>query len=95
MVKCVCYAGLRIHWFHDPGAIIRNDSITIGWASLVGVGHIMLCTVCCAMAGVLTLYYKSLETTPTMLKMDNISSRPYMGIMTCNALAFSYIKTLR
>jgi hypothetical protein len=39
MVKCVCYTGLLIHWFHDLDAIILNCSVTIGRTSLVGVGH--------------------------------------------------------
>jgi hypothetical protein len=42
-----------------------------------------------------TLYYKSLGTTPTLLRRGNISGRPYMGVMTYNALAFFYIKTIR
>jgi hypothetical protein len=39
MVKCVCYTGLWIYWFHDLDAIIPNCSVTIGRTSLVGVGH--------------------------------------------------------
>ena len=46
-----------------------------------GVGHLrldlilslMLRTVCCAMAGALALYYRSLRTVPTLLRMGNIS----------------------
>jgi hypothetical protein len=67
MVKCVCYTGLWIHWFRDPGAIIFNDLVTIRQMSLVGVGHsrsdsimpLILYTVCCTMAEVLALYYRS------------------------------------
>jgi hypothetical protein len=85
MVKCVCHTGLWIHWFRDLGAIIPNGSVTIRWTSLVGVGHsksnsivsLMLRTVCYAMAGALALYYRSLETVSTLLRMGNISSRPY------------------
>jgi hypothetical protein len=95
--------GLWIHWFRDLGATIPNGSVTIGWASLVGMGHsrldsivpFMLRTVCCAMAGAPALYYRSLETAPTLLRRDNISGRPCMGVMTYNALAFFYIKTIR
>jgi hypothetical protein len=72
MINCVCYMGLWIHWFHDPGATIPNGSVTIGQMSLVGVGHsrsdsilpLMLHMVCCTMAGTLALYYRSLRTTP-------------------------------
>jgi hypothetical protein len=72
MINCVCYMGLWIHWFHDPGATIPNGSVTIEQMSLVGVGHsrsdsilpLMLHMVCCAMAGTLALYYRSLRTTP-------------------------------
>ena len=85
MVKCVCYMGLWIHWFRDHNATIPNGSVTIGQMSLVAIGHsrsdsivsLMLRTVCCAMAGVLALYYRSLETTPTLLRMGNISCKPY------------------
>jgi hypothetical protein len=46
------------------------------------------------MAGALALYYRSLGTAPTLLRMGNISSRPYMGVMTYNALAISALKYL-
>jgi hypothetical protein len=103
MVKCVCYTGLWIHWFRDHGATIPNGSVTIGRMSLVSVGYLrsdsimllMLCTVCCAMAGVLALYYRSLGTAPTLLRRGNILGRPCMRVMTYNALAFSCIKTIR
>jgi hypothetical protein len=96
IVKCVCYIWLWIHWFRDHGATICNGSVTIGRTSLIGVGHsrsdlivpLMLRTVCYAMVGALTLYYKSLGTVPTLLRRGNISSRPCMGVMTYKALAF-------
>jgi hypothetical protein len=77
--------GLWIHWFRDHDATIHNSSVTIRQMSLVGVGHprsdsvvsLMLRTVCCAMAGALALYYKSLKTASTLLRMGNISGRPY------------------
>jgi hypothetical protein len=85
MVKSVCYTGHWIHWFCDPGTTIFNGSVTIGRTSLVGVGHsrsdsivpLMLCMICCAMAGALVLYYRSLGTTSTLLRRGNISGRPY------------------
>jgi hypothetical protein len=85
MVKCVCYTRLWIHWFCDLDATIPNGSVTIGRTSLVGVGHsksdsivpLMLCTICYAMAEVLALYYRSLKTASTLLRMGNISGRPY------------------
>jgi hypothetical protein len=85
MVKCVCYMGLWIHWFRDLDATIPNCSVTIGQTSLVSVGYsvsdsivlLMLCMVCYAMVGVLALYYKSLGTTLTLLRMGNISGRSY------------------
>jgi hypothetical protein len=88
MVKCVRYTGLRIH--RDLDATIPNGSVTIGWTSLVGVGHsrsdsivpLMLRTVCYAMVGALILYYRSLRTTSTLLRRGNISGRPYMRVMT-------------
>jgi hypothetical protein len=102
MVKCVFYTGLWIHWFRDLGATIPNDSVIIGWTSLVGVGHsksnsivpLMLRMVCYVMAGALALYYTSIKTVPTLLRMGNISSRLCIGVMTYNALAFSALKHL-
>ena len=97
MVKRVYYTGLWIHWFHDYDAIIPNGTVTIGRTSLVGVGHsgsdpivpLMLRMVCFrAMAGVLTLYYRSLGTALTLLRMGKISGRPYIGVMTYNILVF-------
>ena len=103
MVKCVCYTRLWIRWFHDHGVTIPNGSVTIGLTSFVGVGHLrldsivslMLRTVCCAMDGALALYYRSLRTEPTLMRMGNISGRPCMRVMTYNALAFLCIKIIR
>jgi hypothetical protein len=107
-INCVLWSnvfviwGLWIYWFHDPGATIPNVSVIIGWTSLVGVGYLrsdlivplILRTICCAMVGALTLYYRSLGTIPILLRRGNISGRPCMGvIMTYNALAFLCIKT--
>jgi hypothetical protein len=85
MVKCVCYMGLWIYWFHNPGATIPNGSVSIGQTSLVGMGHLrsdsivslMLHTVCYAITGALTLYYRPLGTTSTLLRRGNILGRPY------------------
>ena len=55
---------------------------------------LMLRTIYCAMARALTLYYRSLRTVPTLLRRDNISGRPYMGVMTYTALAFPALKYL-
>jgi hypothetical protein len=102
MIKCVYYTRLWIHWFCDLGATIPNGSVTIGQTSLVDMGHsrsdsivaLMLRTVCCAMAGALALYYRSLGIAPNLLRMGNISGKPCMGVMTSNALAFSSLKYL-
>ena len=102
MVKCVCYTGHLIHWFRDYSVTSPNGSVTIGRTSLVGVGHsrsdsvvlLILCTICCAMAGAPALYYRSIGTTPTLMRRDNISGIPYMRVMTYNALAFSYIQII-
>jgi hypothetical protein len=96
---CVIW-GLWIYWFCDLGATIFNGSITIRRTSLVGVGHsksdsivsLMLRIVCCAMARVLSLYYRSFGIVPILLRRGNISSRTCMGVMTYNALAFSALK---
>jgi hypothetical protein len=77
--------GLWIHCFRDHGATIPNGLITIGRTSLVGVGHsssntivlLMLRIVCCVMAEALVLYYRSIMTASTLLRMGNISGRLY------------------
>jgi hypothetical protein len=100
--KCVYYTGLWIHWFRDLDTTIPNGLVTLGRMSLVGVGHsgsdsivlLMLCTVCCTMAGALALYYKSLRTASTLLRRGNTSGRPYIVVMTYKVLAFSALKRL-
>ena len=101
MVKCVYYTGLWIHWFCDHDATIPNGTVTIGRMSLVSVGHsgsnlivpLMLCTVCFrTMARELTLYYRSLGTASTLLRMGKILDKPYMRVMTYNALVFFALK---
>jgi hypothetical protein len=100
MIKYVCYTRLWIHWFRDLDATIHNGLVTIGWMSLVGVGHsrsnsivpLMLCTVSHAMVWALALYYRSLGTTSTLLRMGNISGRSCMRVMTYKALDFSTLK---
>ena len=94
VIKCVCYIGLWIHWFRDHGATIPNGLITIEQMSLVGVGYsrsdsivpLMLHTVCCAMAGVLALYYRSLGTASIPLRKGNIS-----GILYCWIINVVYV----
>jgi hypothetical protein len=101
MVKCVCYIGLWIHWLRDLDTIILNGSVTTGHTSLIGLGHsrldsimpLMLRTICYAMAGALTLYYRSLGIASTLLR-SNISDRPCMEVMTYKALYFSALKQL-
>ena len=101
MVKHVYYTRVWIHWFCDHNATIPDGMVTIGRTSLVGVGHsgsnpivpLMLRTICFrAIAGALTLYYKSLGTASTLLRRGKISGRPYMRVMTYNALVFSALK---
>ena len=84
MVKSVLYGALD-PLVRDHDATIPNCTITIGWMSLVGVGHsgsdpivpLMLRTVCFrAMARVLALYYRSLRTASTLLRRGKISGRP-------------------
>jgi hypothetical protein len=43
----------------------------------------------------LAFYYRSLGTMPTLLRRGNISDRPYMRVMTYNALALFCIKIIR
>ena len=82
-VKCVC-VGFRSNDFVTKtypflmDGYYKTDIIS-------GVGHrrsdsvvlLVLRTVCCAMAGALVLYYKSLRTTSTLLRRGNISGKPY------------------
>jgi hypothetical protein len=55
---------------------------------------LMLRIVCYAMAGVLTLYYRSLGTASTLLRRGNISGRPCIGVMNYKALDFSALKQI-
>ena len=85
MVKSVLYGALDPLVFNDYDATIPNGTVTIGWTSLVGVGHLgsdqivllMLRTVYfCAMAGALALFYRSLRIASTLLRRGKISGRP-------------------
>jgi hypothetical protein len=78
MIKCVCCMAL-VGVSHS-----RSNSI----------GLLMLRMVCCALAGALTLYYRSLGTVPTLLRRGNILGKPCIGVMTYNALAFFTLKQL-
>ena len=100
--KCVLYGALD-PLVHDHDATIPNGTVTIGRTSLVDVGHsgsdlivpLMLRMVCFhAMAGALTLYCRSLGIASTLLRRGKISGKPYMGVMTYNALVFSALKQL-
>jgi hypothetical protein len=90
MIKCVCYTELWIHWLHNLDATIPNGSVTTGRTSLVGVGlsrpdlivSLMLLTVCYAIVGAPTLYYRSLETASTLLRIDNISGKSCIRVIT-------------
>ena len=75
-------------------SILRTSLVGVGHLRLDSIVPLMLCTVYCAMAGALALYYRPLGTAPTLLRKGNISSRPYMRVMTYNALAFSTLKQL-
>ena len=103
MIKHGYYTGLWIHWFRDHDATIHNGTVTIGRTLLVSVGHsgsdpivpLMLRTICFrAMVRTLALYYRSLGTASTLLRKGKISGRPYMGVMTYNALVFYALKQL-
>jgi hypothetical protein len=56
----------------------RIDVISgVGYPRLDSVLLLVLRMVCCAMARTLRLYYRFFETTSTLLRMGNISGRPY------------------
>ena len=98
----VYYTGLWIYWFRDHGVTNPNGSVTIRLTSLVGVSHqrsnsivpLILHTVYCEMARALALYYRSLRTTPTLLRMCKISGKPYIRVMTYKTLIFLALKYL-
>jgi hypothetical protein len=88
MLRTVCYAmdgALALYYRSLVIASILLRMNTTGRTSLVGVGHsrlnsivsLIIRTVCYAMDGALTLYYRSLGTASTLLRMNNILSRPY------------------
>jgi hypothetical protein len=100
---CVLYKGFGSIGFVTLVQPFPNGLLTIGWMSLVSGGYsrsnsivpLMLRMVCCAMAKALAIYYRSIKTAPTLLRRGNISGSPCMRVMTCNALAFSCIKTIK
>jgi hypothetical protein len=49
----------------------------VGYPRLDLVVLLVLRKVCCVMAGAPTLYYRSLGTVSTLLRISNISGRPY------------------
>jgi hypothetical protein len=56
----------------------RTDVISgVGYPRSDSVVSLVLRTVYCAMAGAPVLYYRSLETASTLLRMGNISGKPY------------------
>ena len=83
MVKCVCMdigsngfmtktqpSPIDSHYRMD---IISGMSYSRSDSDLPQVFY----TECCAMVGALALYYRSLGTMSTLLRMSNISDRPY------------------
>ena len=64
-----------------------------------GVGHprsdsvvpLVLRMVCCAMAGASTLYYRSLRTASTLLRMGNILGRPYCYFISYASITYIYL----
>jgi hypothetical protein len=83
---CVCVGG---GGFRSNGFVIkmqpfpmdghyRTDVINgVGHPRLNPVMSLLLRTVCSAMAGAPTLYYRSLGTASTLLRRGSISGRPY------------------
>jgi hypothetical protein len=58
---------------HYRTNVIRN----VGYPRSDSVVPLVLRMVCCAMARASALYYRSLGTASTLLRMSNISGRPY------------------
>ena len=83
MVKCVCVG----FGYNDFVTKIQPFPMDGHYRTYVisGMGHprsnsivpLVLCMVCCAIARVLALYYRSLRTASTLLRRGNISGRPY------------------
>ena len=59
--------------FPMDGHYRTNAIRSVGHSRLDSVVPLMLRLVCCAMAGTLALYYRSLGTASTLLRMGNIS----------------------
>jgi hypothetical protein len=82
-LMCVCGGG---GGFGSNGFVTKMQPFPDHYRTnlISGIGHwrldsvmpLVLSTVYCAMAGAPALYYKSLKTAPTLLRMGNISSRP-------------------
>ena len=80
---CVCRGFGSNSFMTNDAAIPMDGHYRTNIISDVGhpwsdsVMLLMLCTVQFAMAGALALYYRSFGTASTLLRKDNISSRPY------------------
>jgi hypothetical protein len=86
---CVCVGGGGGGGFGSIGFMIKMQSFPIDCHYttdvISDVGHprsdsvvpLVLCMVCYVMAGAPVLYYRFLGTVSTLLRMGNISSRPY------------------
>jgi hypothetical protein len=98
MVKCVCYMGAldpMVSWSRCNHSLwlghYRTDVISgVGHPRLDSIVPLVLRTVYCAMVGVLALYYRSLETAPTLLRRGNISSKPCCWTMTIVYIIWIY-----
>jgi hypothetical protein len=85
---CVCGGGGE-GGFRSNGFVIKMQSFPmdghyrtdvindVGHPRLDSVMSLVLRTVCCAMARAPALYYRSLRTTSTLLRMSNILNKPY------------------
>ena len=83
MVKCVCVDFgsngfvTKMQPFPMDGNYMTDVISGVGHLRLDPVVLLVLHTVCCALAGALALYYRSLGTASTLLRRGNISSRSY------------------
>jgi hypothetical protein len=68
---------IKMQSFPIDGYYRTNVISCVGHPRWDLVVSLVLQTVCCAMGKASALYYRSLETTSTLLRKGNISGKPY------------------
>jgi hypothetical protein len=95
MIKCVCYMDIGSNGCFVTSAALMGNHYRTNIISSVGhprsdlVVPLVLCMIVYNIWA-LVLYYRSIGIVSILLKMDNISSIPYMRVITYKTLVFMH-----